>query len=132
MKYPPYQVYPEDTVSRYEIFDGDIKENTNDTKTPQKKEIVEKQKEPKTDYEKAKAKENKETKYVKLYSRKVTNARNILVRDGSASADVIVDFYDISPFGRILIYTREGYHDIYTISLVYYQDKWWVIKDMDD
>ena len=80
----------------------------------------------------AKAKEHREIKYVKTFSLKVTDARNIIVRDGVATAEVIIDSYDVSPFGRIFKYEREGDHEIYEVSFVYYQDKGWVITKLDD
>lgn len=135
LQYPEYKIYPEDAVSREEVFgdDGKPVEVVEEKKEEEKAEEHASEKpEPKTDYEKAKAKEHKETKYVKTHSLKVTDARNILVREGVGAADVIVDSYDVSPFGRILMYEREGTHEIYEVSFVYYQDKGWVITEMED
>lgn len=135
LQYPEYKTYPEDAVSREEVFgdDGKPVEVVEEKKEEEKaEEPVSEKPEPKTDYEKAKAKERKETKYVKTHSLKVTDARNILVREGVGAADVIVDSYDVSPFGRILKYEREGKHEIYEVSFVYYQDKGWVITELDD
>lgn len=135
LQYPEFRTYPEDAVSREEVFgdDGQPVEVVEDEKKAETetKAVAEKP-EPKTDYDKAKAKEHKETKYVKTHSLKVTDARNILVREGVATADVIVDSYDVSPFGRILKYEREGMHEIYEVSFVYYQDKGWVVTKMED
>ena len=135
LRYPEFKTYPEDAVSREEVFgeDGQIEEVVEDEEKAETEieEATEKP-EPKNDYEKAKAKEHKETKFVKTHSLKVTDARNILVRNGAAKADVIVDSYDVSPFGRILKYEREGSHEIYDVSFVYYQDKGWVITELDD
>lgn len=135
LQYPEFKNYPEDAVSREEVFgdDGQPVEVVEDVKkTETETEEVAEKPEPKTDYDKAKAKEHKETKYVKTHSLKVTDARNILVREGVATADVIVDSYDVSPFGRILKYEREGMHEIYEVSFVYYQDKGWVVTKMED
>ena len=135
LQYPEFRTYPEDAVSREEVFgdDGQPVEVVEDVKkTETETEEVAEKPEPKTDYDKAKAKEHKETKYVKTHSLKVTDARNILVREGVATADVIVDSYDVSPFGRILKYEREGMHEIYEVSFVYYQDKGWVVTKMED
>ena len=135
LQYPEYKIYPEDAVSREEVFgdDGKPVEVVEEKKEEEKAEEHASEKpEPKTDYEKAKAKEHKETKYVKTHSLKVTDARNILVREGVGAADVIVDSYDVSPFGRILKYEREGTHEIYEVSFVYYQDKGWVITELED
>lgn len=135
LQYPEFKTYPEDAVSREEVFDdaGQPVEAVEDVKkTETETEEVAEKPEPKTDYDKAKVKEHKETKYVKTHSLKVTDARNILVREGVATADVIVDSYDVSPFGRILKYERDGMHEIYEVSFVYYQDKGWVVTKMED
>ena len=130
-----FEVYPEDAVPYEEVFGDDAQaEEVVEGKTENEMtaEQVSEKPEPKTDYEKAKAKEHKEIKYVKSHSLKVTDARNIFVRDGIGQADVIVDSYEVSPFGRILKYEREGAHEIYEVSFIYYQDKGWVITKMDD
>lgn len=135
LEYPDFKIYPEDAVSREEVFgdDGKPVEVVEEKKKEEKvEEPVSEKPEPKTDYEKAKAKEHKETKHVKTHSLKVTDARNILVREGVGAADVIVDSYDVSPFGRILKYEREGRHQMYEVSFVYYQDKGWAITEMED
>ena len=135
LEYPEFKLYPEDAVSRIEVFEDDKQkvEAVEEKESNEKKAETHSEKpEPKTDYEKAKAREHKDDKYVKTFSLKATDARNILVRDGIATADVIVDSYDVSPFGRILKYEREGSHEIYKVSFVYYQDKGWVITELDD
>lgn len=129
------KVYPEDSVLKEERFSNDDKPTESEEKTQveDQKTIQEPEKsEPKTEYEKAKAMEHKEIKYVKSHSLKVTDARNIFIRNGSGKADVIVDSYDVSPFGRILSHEREGRHSIWNISLTYYQDKGWVLTELDD
>jgi hypothetical protein len=135
LQYPEFRTYPEDAVSREEVFDDEgqpVEIVEDEKKTETETEEVTEKPAPKTDYDKAKAKEHKETKYVKTHSLKVTDARNILVREGVATADVIVDSYDVSPFGRILKYEREGMHEIYEVSFVYYQDKGWAVTKMED
>lgn len=135
LQYPEFKNYPEDAVSREEVFDDEgqpVEIVEDEKKAETETEEVTEKPAPKTDYDKAKAKEHKETKYVKTHSLKVTDARNILVREGVATADVIVDSYDVSPFGRILKYEREGMHEIYEVSFVYYQDKGWVVTKMED
>ena len=135
LQYPEFKTYPEDAVSREEVFGDDgqpVEVVEEETKSEAVTEEVTEKSEPKTDYDKAKVKEHKETKYVKTHSLKVTDARNILVKEGIAKADVIVDSYDVSPFGRILKFEREGMHEIYEVSFVYYQDKGWVVTEMED
>lgn len=132
---PEMKVFPEDSVLREERFSNDDKPTESEEKTQveDQKTIQEPEKsEPKTEYEKAKAMEHKEIKYVKSHSLKVTDARNIFIRNGSGKADVIVDSYDVSPFGRILSHEREGRHSIWNISLTYFQDKGWVLTELDD
>ena len=132
---PEFEIYPEDAVSPDEHFGDDgqtveiVEETQNEEDTT---EAVSEKSEPKTDYEKAKVKEHKEKKYVKTHSLKVTDARNIFVHEGIGKAVVIVDSYEVSPFGRILEYAREGSHAICEVSFVYYQDKGWVITEIDD
>ena len=135
LEYPEFKVYPEDAVSKEEAFgeDGKYIEAVSEKKVDEPAgETPTVKPEPKTEYEKAKAKEHREIKYVKTFSLKVTDARNIIVRDGVATADVIIDSYDVSPFGRIFKHEREGDHEIYEVSFVYYQDKGWVITKLDD
>lgn len=136
---PPHQRFPEDTVSIKEHW-GDEEEtpkassssvsstaNSNNTPVTEPKKD-----EPKTEYEKEKAREHTTDVYVKTYSLKVMDARNILVKDGEAAALVIVDSEDVTPFGRILKGTREGEHEVFKASFQYWQDLGWTVEELDN
>lgn len=82
-------------------------------------------------YEKAKARENSETVYVETFKVRVAKARNLrcteeMMKDGKATAEVIIECFDVTPFGRILGGVREGERDINKLSFIYYNDKGWV------
>ena len=83
------------------------------------------------EYEKEKALEHTTDMYVKTHSLEVMDARNILVKDGEAVAMVIVDYKDVTPFGRILKYNREGEHKVLKVSFQYWQDLGWTVEELD-
>ena len=87
--------------------------------------------EPATEYEKAKAREKTATEFVKCYSVKVVDVRNIFVRDGKAKADFVLEAFDVSPFGRIYNQVYENTHTLGTATFTYYQDKKWVLDSVD-
>ena len=114
---PPHQSFPEDTVSRKENWGDEVETPkassssvSNTAKSNNSSGTEPKRDEPKTEYEKEKAREHTTDMWVKTHSLKVMDARNILVKDGEAMAIVIVDYKDVTPFGRILKYNREGEH----------------------
>lgn len=133
---PPHQSFPEDTVSRKENW-GDETETpksssssaTSSTRPDSASSTDAKKDKPKTEYEKEKAREHTTNMWVKTHSLKVMDARNIIVKDGEAAALVIVDYTDVTPFGRILRYHREGEHEVFKVSFQYWQDKGWTIDD---
>lgn len=136
---PPHQSFPEDTVSRKENW-GDKVETTktstsstsNTTKSGSTSVTEPKKDEPKTEYEKEKALEHTTDMWVKTHSLKVMDARNILVKDGEAAALVIVDYTDVTPFGRVLRYRREGEHEVFKVSFQYWQDLGWTVDELDN
>lgn len=139
LEYPPHKSFPEDTVSRKENWGDKVespKLNTStsgskaSTTSTTTKETV--KDEPKTEYEKEKAHEYKTDMYVRTHTLKVMDARNILVKDGEAAALVIVDYTDVTPFGRVLSYDREGKHEIFKVSFQYWQDLGWTVDELDN
>ena len=136
---PPYQKFPEDTVSRKENW-GDKedapKSSSSSASSSAKSDNTpfteSKKEEPKTEYEKEKAREHTTDMWVKTHSLKVMDARNILVKDGEAAALVIVDYTDVTPFGRILRYHREGEHEVLKVSFQYWQDLGWTVDELDN
>ena len=136
---PPHQSFPEDTVSRKENWGDEIEtpkqssSSVSSTAQANNTSVTEPKKDgPKTEYEKEKALEHTTDMYVKTHSLKVMDARNILVKDGEAAAIVIVDYTDVTPFGRILRYHREGEHEVFKVSFQYWQDLGWTVEELDN
>ena len=105
---------------------------SNTTKSGSTSVTEPKKDEPKTEYEKEKALEHTTDMWVKTHSLKVMDARNILVKDGEAAALVIVDYTDVTPFGRVLRYRREGEHEVFKVSFQYWQDLGWTVDELDN
>ena len=136
---PPHQSFPEDTVSRKENWGDEVETPkassssvSNTVKSNNSSGTEPKRDEPKTEYEKEKAREHTTDIWVKTHSLKVMDARNILVKDGEAMAIVIVDYKDVTPFGRILKYNREGEHEVFKVSFQYWQDLGWTVEELDN
>ncbi len=136
---PPHQSFPEDTVSRKENWGDEVETPkassssvSNTAKSNNSSGTEPKRDEPKTEYEKEKAREHTTDMWVKTHSLKVMDARNILVKDGEAAALVIVDYTDVTPFGRILRYHREGEHEVFKVSFQYWQDLGWTVEELDN
>ena len=136
---PPHQSFPEDTVSRKENWGDEVEtpkasssSESNTAKSNNSSGTEPKRDEPKTEYEKEKAREHTTDMWVKTHSLKVMDARNILVKDGEAMAIVIVDYKDVTPFGRILKYNREGEHEVFKVSFQYWQDLGWTVEELDN
>ena len=123
-----YVYYPEFDAPEKDVFPGE--EAINAPKAEKKAEEAPKT-EPTTDYEKAKAREKITTEFVKCYSVKVVDVRNIFVRDGKAKADFVLEAFDVSPFGRIYNQVYENTHTLGTATFTYYQDKKWVLDSVD-
>jgi hypothetical protein len=127
-----YVHYPEFDVPEEEVFPEDqIEEPTVEPKAEEKNEEEEKKEEPKTDYERAKAKEHFNSVFVKCYSVKVVDVRDILVKDGAAQADFVLEAFDVSPFGRVYNKVFEHSHTLGDAKFIYYQDKGWVVDAVD-
>lgn len=141
--------YPEDAVKSKEVFDengkgvftlveeeepkekAEKKDKKKEDSKPTKKQNTSDDQENKSDLQKAKERENKVEKYVKTQSLKVTDVRNILIRDDvDATAEVVVDTYNVSPFGRIYDKVQNGEHRVYKLTLLKYEDKGWVVTKM--
>ena len=136
---PPHQSFPEDTVSRKENWGDEVETPkassssvSNTAKSNNSSGTEPKRDEPKTEYEKEKAREHTTDMWVKTHSLKVMDARNILVKDGEAAALVILDYTDVTPFGRILRYHREGEHEVFKVSFQYWQDLGWTVEELDN
>lgn len=135
---PPHQSFPEDTVSRKENWGDEIetpKQSSSSLSSTDMSnttfETEPKKDGPKTEYEKEKALEHTTDMYVKTHSLEVMDARNILVKDGEAVAIVIVDYKEVTPFGRILKYNREGEHKVLKVSFQYWQDLGWTVEELE-
>lgn len=88
-----------------------------------------------TNYERAKQQEKKEIVIMKAYKLEVEKARFIQTFETEtgleATAEVIVQFTDVTPVGRACREVYEGFRLCSPVSLVYYNDKGWVLKDKD-
>lgn len=86
-------------------------------------------------YERAKAKEAVEMVAVKAYIIKIVKARNIVVSTlpaPTAKAELVMEYTDVTPFGRVLNHVYNGQRRLEKeVSYVYYQDKKWVLDDID-
>ena len=88
-----------------------------------------------TAYDRAKAKESIEEVYVKSHEIKIVKARNIAVDNSdvpSATAEIVYEYKNVTPFGRIMNKFVEGSrHLAEGVVYQYYQDKKWVVKKID-
>lgn len=88
-----------------------------------------------TNYERAKQQEKKEIIIMKAYKLEVEKARFIQTFETEtgleATAEVIIRFSDVTPVGRAWREVYEGFRLCSPVSLIYYNDKGWVLKDKD-
>lgn len=84
---------------------------------------------PKSEYEQAKEREHSETVCVRTYKMRVTKVRNIRLSDGEARFEVIVECYDVTPFGRVFNNVYEGDKSLHRGEAVYFEDKGWKVMD---
>lgn len=102
--------------------------------------VIEEQPQPKTSsknkkeksaYEEAKDKEKFDIVLLKAYKLDIVKARNILkTGDYSAEAEIIIEYDDVTPVGRIFSKVNEGGRfKIDDVKYIYYQDKGWQVKD---
>ena len=77
-----------------------------------------------------------EVVFLKAYEIEAVKARNILVyeRDGirKAKAEVIVAKTNVTNVGRMFMEAEDGQREIMQAMFTYYQDKGWVLEDIDD
>ena len=125
-----YVYYPEFDAPEKDVFPGEAQETAPATRKAEEKSETPNA-DPTTDYEKAKAREKITTEFVKCYSVKVVDVRNIFVRDGKAKADFVLEAFDVSPFGRIYNQVYENTHTLGTATFTYYQDKKWVVDSVN-
>lgn len=124
--------YPEFDASEKDVFPEDpVDAVVAEPKTDDKPENNTSKEEPKTDYDKAKAKEHIDWLFVKCYSTKVVDVRDIIVKDGKANATFVLEAFDVSPFGRVYNHVYEKTHTLGDASFVYFQDKKWVVEDYE-
>ena len=83
----------------------------------------------KTAYEIAKEKENYENVMLKAYELDIVKARNVMkTGDFSATAEVVFEYDDVTPVGRILLNVYEGQRFLMSnVSYKFYQDKGWIV-----
>lgn len=78
---------------------------------------------------------NSEISYAKTFAIKAVKARNILLVNENgikrATADVILEIYNASDFGRILYDIENGEKTEISLNLTYYEDKGWIIDNAD-
>ncbi len=123
--------YPEFDVSPNEYFPEDEKEEAAKPAASKEEKPASKpqKEEPKSDYDKAKALEHKESVLVKTYSLNAVKAKNIVVREGNAQCECIFEAFDVTPFGRIYNKVYDGTHTAGKASFVYTQDEGWLLTE---
>lgn len=110
-----------------------------DTAVVDSTDVIEEQPQPKASsnprksksaYEEAKDKEKFDVVLLKAYELNIVKARNILkTGDYSAEAEIIVEYNDVTPVGRIFSKVNEGGRfKLDNVQYVYYQDKGWQVK----
>ena len=86
-------------------------------------------------YAAAKSKEKIETVRVKTFDLKVVKVRNIRQNNSgvpTATAEVLVEASNVTPFGRILNKVYDGQRDLMDeAEFAYFQDKGWRLVDLD-
>lgn len=85
-------------------------------------------------YDKVKAKFVENKVYVKLFKFEVVKARKIkctpdMMKEGRGYAEVITEYVDVTPFGRILSNVKEGNREAEKVELNYYEDEGWTFED---
>ncbi len=96
------------------------------TSNPQKME------EPTTAYGKTVKRISTETVYVKAFKMQIYKIRHVLcppamAETGKGSAEVIIEYKDVTPFGRILKHALDGQKEVNTWDFIYYNDQGWTI-----
>ncbi len=71
--------------------------------------------------------------YVKCFKARVASVRNLrctpeMMSRGVAECEVVTEFYDVTPFGRILSGVREGERHAVKTSFEYFIDRGWVVS----
>lgn len=86
-------------------------------------------------YAAAKSKEKIETVRVKTFDLKVVKVRNIRQNNSgvpTATAEVLLEASNVTPFGRILNKVYDGQRELMDeVSFAYFQDKGWRLVDLD-
>ena len=148
---PAPKAFPEDDVPYDEVLDCDKKEPKKEPKESTKSEEEydpsgcdtdyddvaddEPQDTPGTaeltPYEKACQKVYTEDYIVETGAIEIVKARNIRLDKiaGRAAAEIIIEVTDVSPFGRILQGLVEGERDAEDVTLIYFEDKGWILED---
>ena len=89
-----------------------------------------------TVYEKALQQVSAETVYVESHKVKLYKVRHVLCTPamferGQGEAEVILEYCDVTPFGRILNDIRDGNKILNKWEFVYYNDSGWAIADKE-
>lgn len=91
-------------------------------------------KSPETVYEKALERVSTETVHVRAYKMRISKIRNILcppamAETGKGTAEIITEYTDVTPFGRILTNALEGEKNADKMNFTYFNDKGWTIDN---
>lgn len=84
-----------------------------------------------SDYEKLKSKENISRIVVNAFKIRVTDVRNILIDGNRATAQAVLESYEVTPFGRIINNVYNNEHIVVPVTFIYYADRGWQIESIE-
>ena len=87
-----------------------------------------------TVYEKALQQVSTQTVYVKAYKMQVNKVRHVrctpaMFEEGEGEAEIIIEYCDVTPFGRILEDVLDGEKMVDRCKFIYYNDLGWIMVD---
>ena len=75
-----------------------------------------------------------QTVYVKAYKMQVNKVRHVrctpaMFEEGEGEAEIIIEYCDVTPFGRILEDVLDGEKMVDRCKFIYYNDLGWTMVD---
>ncbi len=118
------------TVESNEALDTVVVDSTDVIEDQPLPKASSKSKKAKSAYEEAKDNEKYDVVLLKAYKLDIVKARNILkTGDYSAEAEIIFEYENVTPVGRIFSKVKEGGRfKIDNVKYIYYQDKGWQVN----
>ncbi len=126
--------YPEFDVPEKEVFPEDQKTQpaAEPAAEPEAEQpAAEPAAEPKakSEYEQAKDRENPSFFDLRTCKMRVSKVRNIRLSDGEARFEAILEYHDVTPFGRVIDHVYNGDKKLVRGSAIYYEDKGWTLGE---